>query len=137
MRTVLDTNIVISALLFRGSMAAIHREIVLGGITAFASQPMVREYARVLAYPKFGLNEVELVYLLEEEIGRYFLPVSGPLPEGRWIPEDPSDDCFINTAMECPGSVLVSGDRHILEAKERLPITVLAVAELLERLRRG
>ncbi len=137
MHTVLDTNIVISALLFRGSISAIHREIVLGVLTAFVSPPMVREYARVLAYPKFGLSEKELIYLLEDEIGRYFRPVEGPFPEGAWIAEDPSDDCFINTALACPGSVLVSGDRHILEAKERLPVTVITAAELIERLGRG
>jgi putative PIN family toxin of toxin-antitoxin system len=126
MHTVLDTNILISALLFRGSISAIHREIVLGVISAFVSPPMVREYARVLAYPKFGLSEEELIYLLEEEIGRYFKPV-----------EAPSDDCFINTALACPGSVLVSGDRHILEARERLLVPVITAAELMERLGRN
>ena len=134
MHTVLDTNIIISALLFRGPVSAIYRDIVLGGITAFISPPMFKEYARVLAYPRFGLTENEIIYLLNQEIGRYFQPVEEPLPDRTWIPEDPSDDCFINTALACPSSVLVSGDRHILEERKKLPVTVFSAREFLEML---
>jgi predicted nucleic acid-binding protein len=95
---------------------------------------MFREYARVLAYPQFGLNDSEVIYLLEEEIGSNFKPVQGPLTDRKWITEDPSDDCFINTALASPGSFVVSGDRHILAAREALPVPVLTLSELMERL---
>lgn len=134
MHTVLDTNILISALLFRGQLSLIHNMIVLGRITAFYSPSIIREYAKVLAYPKFGLTEKEIQYLLEDEIGRYFHPVSEPIGFSQWIPKDPSDDCFINTALACPGAILVSRDRHILEARKQLPVEVFSGGELLQEL---
>jgi putative PIN family toxin of toxin-antitoxin system len=134
MHTVLDTNIVVSALLFRDPSTAVYHAIREGRLVPLISPPMFREYARVLAYPKFGLNDSEVIYLLEEEIGRYFKPLQGPLTDRSWIPEDPSDDCFINTALASPGSILVSGDRHILDAREGLPVPVYTLAELLEKL---
>jgi hypothetical protein len=39
--------------------------------------------------------------------------------------------------LEYPGSVLASCDRHILEARERLPVPFITAAELIERLGRG
>lgn len=134
MLTVLDTNIVVSALLFRGSSAAVYHAIREGRLVPLVSPPMFKEYARVLAYPKFGLTDSEVIYLLEQEIGRYFKPLQEPLADRSWISEDPSADCFINTALACPGSILVSGDRHILAARDALPVPVFTLAELLERL---
>ena len=134
MHTVLDTNIVVSALLFRGPSTAVYHAIRDGRLVPLISSPMFREYTRVLAYPKFGLTDSEVIYLLEREIGSFFKPVQVPLPDRNWIPEDPSDDCFINTALACPESILVSGDRHILAVREAPPVPVFTLTELLEKL---
>ena len=80
MRTVLDTNILISALLFRGEAAGILRAIKKGRLQPLVTPPVLREYLRVLAYPKLGLTETEISYLLEEEIRPWFRQISGSVP---------------------------------------------------------
>jgi len=130
--TVLNTNILISALLFRGETAGIHRAILEGRILPLLTAPILTEYLRVLAYPKLGLVESEIHYLVNMEIRPWFQMLTEPVPQESWIPEDPSDDPFINAARVRPGTLLMSGDRHILQIRDRLPVTVLTARELLE-----
>lgn len=125
MRTVLDTNILISALLFRGETSRIHRAIKEGRLQPLVTPPVLREYLRVLAYPKLGLTESEISYLLEEEIRPWFRQISESVPD---------NDYFVNAARVYPETYLISGDSHILEVRERLPVPVLTARELLDHL---
>ena len=126
MLTVLDTNILVSALLFRGETAGIHRAIKEGRLQPLVTAPVLKEYLRVLAYPKLGLTESEIRYLLNEEIRPWFHMINE---------DDPSDDHVVNAARVYAGTYLISGDSHILQARERLPVPVLTARELLDRLK--
>ena len=68
MRVVLDTNAVVSALLFTG----ISSELVLlwqkGLITLLLSREILDEYPRVFSYPKFKLSEEEIKELIQEQV---------------------------------------------------------------------
>jgi putative PIN family toxin of toxin-antitoxin system len=55
-RVVIDTNVVISALLFGGEPGELIPLWKSGRIKPLASKEMVDEYLRVLTYPKFGLT---------------------------------------------------------------------------------
>ena len=134
MLTVLDTNILISALLFRGERSRIHRATKEGRLQPLVTPPVLKEYLRVLAYPELGLTESEISYLLKEEIRPWFRQISESVPGDSWIAEDPSDDHFVNAARVYSETYLISGDSHILEARERLPVPVLTARELLDRL---
>ncbi len=134
MLTVLDTNILISVLLFRGTMIPIHRAILERRLLPLLTDPILEEYLRVLAYPKLQLSEPEITYLIAEEIQPWFHTISENVPTDTWIPEDPGDDHFVNAARVRPGIHLISGDTHILEAREHLPVTVLTARELIDRL---
>lgn len=134
MNIVLDTNVLISSFLFRGHASRLHVQILQGRFLVLLSPSILAEYNRVLAYPKFGLSESDQKWLIDEEL----LPFSRLCPEpehGLWISQDPSDDCFVDLARSHPGSVLISGDQHILSARPNLPCPVLTVAELLRQTR--
>ncbi len=135
MRTVLDTNVLISALLFRGETAEVHRAVLDGRIQPLLTEPILKEYLRVLAYPKLGLTDSEIRYLLDEEIRPWFRTINENVPNELWIPDDPDDDHFVNAARVYSGTYLINGDSHILEARERLPVPVLTARELLDRLK--
>lgn len=137
MLTVLDTNVVVSALLFRGEMAAIYNSVISGRIIPLVCSAILNEYVRVLSYPKFGLSDSEIRYLIDNEIGRWFRMLTEKVPNDVWVPEDPSDDHFVNAARVRPGTVLVSGDRHIIGLRESLPVRVLTARELIGELRRS
>jgi putative PIN family toxin of toxin-antitoxin system len=112
---VLDTNVVLSALVFRGRAAgqvrqAWQRELVL----PLASTATVQELVRVLAYPKFGLSQPEQDELLADYLP-YAETVRIPQPPPK-VPEcrDALDLPFLHLAVAGKAQVLVSGDRDLL-----------------------
>ena len=68
MRVVLDTNVLVSALLFTGISSELVPLWQKGTITVLLSREILEEYLRVFAYPKFQLSEGEIKRLIEEEL---------------------------------------------------------------------
>jgi len=67
-KVVIDTNVLISGLLFGGVPGRLVLLWKNKSIQPLVSQAMIDEYLRVLAYPKFQLSQSEMEYLLYEEI---------------------------------------------------------------------
>ena len=114
-RVVLDTNVVLSALVFRGGAAAQVRQAWQGGqVLPLASTTTVRELVRVLAYPKFRLSPAEQDDLLADYLP-YAEVVRIPHPPPT-VPEcrDALDLPFLHLAVAGIAKVLVSGDRDLL-----------------------
>ena len=115
LRVVLDTNVVLSALVFSGGLAARVRLAWQGGaIQPLASTATVQELVRVLAYPKFRLSA-----LAQQELLADYLPHVQTVR----IPQPPPSvpDCrdamglpFMQLALAGKAQVLVSGDRDLL-----------------------
>lgn len=114
-RVVLDTNVVLSALIFGGGPAAgVRAGWQSGRFVPLASKATAGELARVLRYPKFGLSTAE-----QEELLADYLPwvqvvhVPDPAPK---VPRcrDPFDLPFLHLAVAGKAHVLVSGDRDLL-----------------------
>lgn len=126
-RVVLDTNVVVSAILFGGPPGNLILQWKKGAIQPLISQPIIDEYLRVLAYPKFKLTEQELNFLFYQEILPFFETVvtsANPLPE--IIKDDPSDDMFLHCAMAGRASIVVSGDRHLLKLNSYEQIKIMS-----------
>jgi putative PIN family toxin of toxin-antitoxin system len=131
LKVVIDTNVVISALLFGGEPA---KQIALwqrGNIKPAASKEIINEYLRVLTYPKFKLSEEEINYLLYQEIIPYF-DVIDVQPGPRIIKKDPEDDKFIRCALAANVKYIISGDQHLLELKEYRKIKILTPADFIK-----
>ncbi|HUV78095.1 MAG TPA: putative toxin-antitoxin system toxin component, PIN family, partial [Desulfobacterales bacterium] len=58
-RVVIDTNIIVSAILFGGIPGELIPLWKSGRIKPLASKKIIEEYIKVLAYPKFELSETE------------------------------------------------------------------------------
>ncbi len=114
-RVVLDTNVVLSALLFGGKSVA----RVLGGwqserFLPLASTATTQELVRVLTYPKFGLSAVEQMELLADYVPWVqVVDIPNPPPS---VPNcrDPFDTQFLQLAVASKARALVSGDRDLL-----------------------
>ena len=113
---VLDTNVVLSALVFGGGHAGQTRLAWQQGLIApLVSTVTIQEQVRELAYPKFRLSVLE-----QEELLADFLPyvqtVRIPQPPPA-VPDcrDPKDLPFLNAAVSGRAKVLVSGDRDLLD----------------------
>jgi putative PIN family toxin of toxin-antitoxin system len=114
-RVVLDTNVVLSALVFRGGAAGQVRQAwQRGQLLPLASTATVQELVRVLAYPKFRLSPVEQDELLADYLP-YAETVRIPQPPPR-VPNcrDVLDLPFMHLAVAGKAQVLVSGDLDLL-----------------------
>jgi putative PIN family toxin of toxin-antitoxin system len=129
-RVVLDTNCVISALLFsKQTLAWLRHGWQNEHIIPLASKDTVNELMRVLAYPKFKLSKTEQALLLAD-----FLPYAETvtieqIPNALPLIRDPADQMFLILAVVGQAEVLVTGDADILEIKDRFqtpPIMSLA-----------
>ncbi len=115
LRVVLDTNVVLSALVFGGGTAGRLRLGWQQGVfVPLASTATVQELVRVLAYPKFRLSKPEQDELLADYLP-YTQTVRIPQPPPA-VPKcrDPLDVPFMQQALAGRAKVLVSGDRDLL-----------------------
>ena len=127
-RVVLDTNCIVSALLFsRGRLAWLRRAWQSGRFVPLVSRGTAAELIRVLAYPKFKLDAGEREALLAD-----YLPYTETFTTGNEPPpaglRDPADAMFIALAQQARADVLVSGDEDILALRGTLPVTVIEPA---------
>ena len=135
LRVVLDSNIVLSALLFRGGNAACLRPAwQRGELQPLASAETVKELIRVLAYPKFRLSEAEQHDLLADYLpysDTVFVPQPPPaVPKCR----DPYDLIFLHLALSGKADTLVTGDKDLLTLAGDFPIPVLPLMTFLTML---
>lgn len=130
-RVVLDTNIVLSALLFNaGRLAWIRHAWQRQQLQPLVCKETVNEILRVLAYPKFKLTASE-----QEELLADFLPyadvVELPAP---WpaLParRDEKDQMFLVLAHVSKADALVTRDADILAMREAFPGLILTAEEL-------
>ncbi len=132
LRVVLDTNVVLSALVFAGGRAGVVRGLWQSGwVLPLASAGTAAELARALAYPKFRLNEDEREAMLDE-----YLPwcESVRVPtRGLRVPacRDPDDRAFLELAVAGKADALVSGDRDVLALRGQAGFEIMDVNGLL------
>jgi len=140
-RAVLDTNVVVSAVLSPGGTPA---AIVRAAGVAFQlvwSPGIVAEWLRVMSYPRITRR---LRALGREETGRATVvrlaagaEVVAPdlLPSIRVVEGDPSDDLLIATAVAGRASELVTGDRkHLLALREVAGVRIIDPATFAQEL---
>lgn len=134
-RAVLDTNVIVSALLYRGPTSQLVPLWQSKKVTPLVSKAIVEEHFRVLAYPRFHLSVNEVHALIERQL----LPFAQPV-HVREVPQviraDASDDIFLACAVEGKAHYLVSGDRHLLALKRYKGIPILLPAEFISKVKR-
>jgi len=134
MRVVLDTNTLVSALLFRGTASRLIPLWQSGRVNPLISGPILEEYLRVLAYPKFRLTDQEIRGLVEGEV----LPfVETVRPTRRLLApcRDPEDAKFLECAVAGRARYLVTGDQDLRVLGTYRRISILTVGEFLEAIR--
>lgn len=130
-RVVLDTNILVSALGWRGAPRKIVRSCLDHRHELLLSPDLLEEVERVLQYPKFSFSSEEIVdylALLTEaaELVRPDFHLSV-------IEADPSDDRILECALAGRAEVIVSGDGHLLSLKTFEEIPILLAQQFLDR----
>jgi putative PIN family toxin of toxin-antitoxin system len=129
-RVVLDTNVLVSALLFHGRLAAMATLWQSGAIVPVISRETFDEFRVVLAYPKFNLTEEEIAAIIEDEILPFF-EVTEIVDSVNGVCRDPHDDQFLAAAASGGAVYLVTGDRDLLELKKFRSVEIVTPQEFL------
>ncbi|WP_406625154.1 putative toxin-antitoxin system toxin component, PIN family [Acidovorax sp. SDU_ACID1] len=129
-RVVLDTNVVLSALLFTsGRLAWIRRAWQHKQLQPLVCKETVSELLRVLAYPKFKLTAEDRQELVED-----FLPFAEAvqLPQ-PWptLPacRDEKDQMFLVLARVGQARLLITGDSDLLAMRDEFPNLIVTPDE--------
>ena len=134
MNVVLDTNVVVSALLFeRGRLAWIRGLWLEGRVVPLVSRPTVEELIRVLAYPKFRLSAEDVESLIAAYLPYSLTVAAGPSKRSLPKCEDPDDQPFLDLASAGKADVLISGDRAVLALAGRMAFAIESPEPFRER----
>lgn len=130
-RLVLDTNVLVSAILSDGKPRQLLRRCIGGHDTLLVSPATLQELVEVLRRPKFRRDEQEAHRVLAA-----ILAIAEAIePQGHYQAcEDPDDDMFLDLAVAGRATFIVSGDRHLLKLSEFHGIPILGTTQALERL---
>jgi len=129
-RVVLDTNVLVSALLFRGELSKIADLWKNGKIIPVLSKDTFREFRSVLEYPKFRLTKDEIRAIIEEEVLPFFEVVE-VTHNVSGICKDPDDDKFLACALSAGVKIIVSGDPHLLNLARYGRVRIIRGDDLL------
>ena len=131
LRVVIDTNLVLSALIFGGSTARLRLAWQSDRVIPLASKATITELIRVLSYPKFKLTKAEQEDLLADYLpfcDTVLLPEQLPvIPECR----DPFDEPFLILALVGNADYLVTSDRDLLYLTDIFARPIVTVEQFL------
>lgn len=131
-RVVIDTNLVLSALVFGGSTAKLRLAWQDDLFTPLASKTTVTDLIRVLAYPKFKLTKSEQEDLLADYLPfceTVLMPnVLPAIPECR----DPFDSPFLVLALVGEADYLVTGDQNLLCLADQFSCPIIKADQFFE-----
>lgn len=135
-KVVIDTNILISELLFKGELSILYLYWKEKLIQPVFSPDTYREFLWVLAYPKFELTEGDIELIVREEvIPRFEVVEIHDAVSG--VCSDPDDDKCLSAATAGSAEYLVTEDRKLLDVTSYGNVRVVAPAEFLRRVRKG
>ena len=136
LRVVLDTNVILSSLLFGGRLEFIRKAWKEGRLKLLFSEETFEELVKVLHYPKFTLAEEEIDFLLYAEILPFSETVEVKLKVEKEVCVDKEDIKFLECAVSGRADFVVSGDKDLLSIREIEGIKIITPAELRKFLRR-
>jgi putative PIN family toxin of toxin-antitoxin system len=112
-RVVLDTNVIISAVLFGGMPHKVLELAIRGEMELFLSIPILDEVRDVLMRPKFGLSAEQATRIIDELYA--ISEVINPAVSIKVVNDDPDDNMVLECALEAHAEYIVTGDLHLLE----------------------
>jgi len=134
-RIALDTNVLISAYTARGLSSDVYR-LILAEHELVLPQFVVAEFERVLI-KKFGVPERLVAEIVEELMLHEVIPTPDLGTEMEVI-RDPDDRLVVAAAVFGLAEILITGDRDILDAKDKISsLMILTPRGFWESIRKG
>ena len=135
MRVVIDTNVLLAGLLWRGPPYELLQHARSGALTFISSPELLAELSEVLARPKFD-EIVKRSKSSREQIlvqVRMLAEVIDPPPLPQPVCRDPDDDAVLALAMAAQADAIVSGDEDLLSLASFKGTPILRPVMALQR----
>ena len=130
-KVVLDTNVFISALFWKGAPYQIFKRILEGAILNFVSPQILAEIKERLL-DKFKLPPEKVKEFLEIIVFNSQLVY--PKKKLNIVKKDPKDNKILECTLEAKASFVISGDGHLLEIKKYKGIKIVSPKEFLSKI---
>ena len=131
-RLVLDTNVLVSALISTRSNPARLLDAAGKNYSLFISKEILRELEDVISRDKFGFSS-EIIDSAIEAILSYS-EVVNPEIKLDVVKSDPDDNSILECAIACGASYIVSDDKHLLNLKEYENIKIITPKDAIDLL---
>ncbi len=131
LRVVLDTNVLISAILFGGKPRQILEKAIRGQIRLCMSEPILEELSGILRRSKFDYSPEMIQFILTELTG--IADFVNPSETIHVVLDDPDDNRILECAVEAGANYIITGDSHLLKLSRYLNLEVLNVTAFLEK----
>lgn len=135
MKIVADTNVLISALGWKGNEFELLRRVFAREVSIIISPDLFAELERVAAKQELGFGEDDIAAFFEA-IGQVCELV---LPEEKLtvVKDDPADDRVLECALAGGVDYIVSGDRHLLSLGVFRGIPIVTAQQFLQLVERS
>lgn len=131
MRAVIDTNVLLAALLWRGPPHALLEQVRAGTLSMVSSPALLAELADVIGRAKFDAILVKTNTSRERSLAqvRQLADVIEPPPLREPVSRDPDDDQVLALALAAKVDLIVSGDNDLLSLGSFEGIPIVAPAQ--------
>ncbi|HLE74438.1 MAG TPA: putative toxin-antitoxin system toxin component, PIN family [Candidatus Bathyarchaeia archaeon] len=130
MKIVLDTNVLVSALIKTGKPRALFFKIAEEEVLIL-SRSVLEEFLKVADDPRIRryVGEDDIIAFLT--VTRSVAKIVRVKSRFKVVKEDPADDIILRTAYDGKADYIVSGDNHLLSMREFRGIKIVTVDEML------
>jgi putative PIN family toxin of toxin-antitoxin system len=132
-RAVIDTNILLSGLLWRGKPHRLIEQVRAGALTFVSSPALLAELAEVVARPKFktalARSGIDPELMLAQV--RLLAEVIDPPPLQEPVSRDADDDVVLALAVAAQADLIITGDQDLLVLGAYAGIPIVSAAEAI------
>ncbi len=135
MKVILDTNIWVSAWLWKGIPGNLIRLARSGKISICTSEALLAELENTLSYQKLSLKIQSLNFTEKQlmigtrELAQVYPVTNLNLPELR----NPDDNIVLGTAISAQADVIITGDQDLLILREYQGIKIITAKDFLQQ----
>jgi putative PIN family toxin of toxin-antitoxin system len=131
-KLVLDTNVLVSALISTKSNPALLLDAAGKNYSLFISKDILSELEGVISRDKFGFSDEKIDSAIEAILS--FSEVMNHEIKLDVVKSDPDDNKILECAVACGASYIVSGDKHLLNLKEYENIKIISPKDAIDLL---
>jgi len=134
-KVVLDTNTLISGILWDGNEARVIEEAENNKVQLFISQKLLQELEGVLKREKFTRKLEGKESTVEQAVAKIALIATliEPAKKINIIKDDPDDNRVLECAVTARADVIISGDKHLLKLQTYSRIDIMSARDFLNR----